>query len=386
MKNLIPYSRQYIDAKDIEAVTKVLKSDFLTSGPQVNNFEKKINKFCKNKYSVAVNSATSALHIACKALGLKQNDHVWTSSISFVASANCALYCGAKIDFIDIEKDTFNISISKLKKKLESAKKKNQLPKIIIPVHLGGLSCEMSEIYSLSKKYKFKIIEDASHALGGKYKKFPVGSCRFSDITVFSFHPVKTITTGEGGAALTNNLELFLKMKSFREHGIERNKAKFKKKNNSLWYYEQQSLGFNYRMSDIHAVLGISQLSKISKFIQKRNSVSLRYEKELKKLPIEFQKKNKDSLSTKHLEIILVPSKIHKKLFEFLRKKKIFVNLHYIPLYRHPYFKKKINHNSFKNSEMYYSRAISIPCYFGISKKEQDYVIKTIKVFFDKNL
>ena len=216
MKNLIPYSRQYIDAKDIEAVTKVLKSDFLTSGPQVNNFEKKINKFCKNKYSVAVNSATSALHIACKALGLKQNDHVWTSSISFVASANCALYCGAKIDFIDIEKDTFNISISKLKKKLESAKKKNQLPKIIIPVHLGGLSSEMSEIYSLSKKYKFKIIEDASHALGGKYKKFPVGSCRFSDITVFSFHPVKTITTGEGGAALTNNLELFLKMKSFQ--------------------------------------------------------------------------------------------------------------------------------------------------------------------------
>ena len=386
MKNLIPYSRQYIDAKDIKAVSKVLKSDFLTSGPQVNNFEKKLNNFCKSKYSVAVNSATSALHIACKALGLKQNDHVWTSSISFVASANCALYCGAKIDFIDIEKDTFNISISRLKNKLELAKKKNELPKIIIPVHLGGLSSEMSEIYSLSKKYKFKIIEDASHALGGKYKKLPIGSCKFSDIAVFSFHPVKTITTGEGGAALTNNLELFQKMKSLREHGIERNRAKFRKKNNSLWYYEQQSLGFNYRMSDIHAVLGISQLSKISRFIKKRNFVSLRYEKELKKLPIEFQKKNKDSLSTKHLEIILVPSKIHKKLFEFLRKKKIFVNLHYIPLYRHPYFKKKINHNSFKNSEMYYSRAISIPCYFGISKKEQDYVIKTIKVFFDKNL
>jgi UDP-4-amino-4,6-dideoxy-N-acetyl-beta-L-altrosamine transaminase len=386
MKNLIPYSRQYIDSKDIKAVTNVLKSDFLTSGPEVNKFQNKINKFCKNKYSVAVNSATSALHIACKAIGLKKNDYVWTSSISFVASANCAFYCGGKIDFVDIDEDTFNISISKLKKKLVAAKKKNKLPKILIPVHLGGLSSNMKEIFDLSKKYNFKIIEDASHAVGGKYKGTVIGSCKFSNITIFSFHPVKSMTTGEGGMALTNDKKIYLKMKLLREHGIERNSNNFKNNNNSLWYYEQQTLGFNYRMSDIHAALGLSQLDKVNKFIKKRNLISKKYKKELNKLPIEFQKEKKGFLSTKHLEIILVPSIIHKKLFYFLRKKKIFVNLHYIPLYRHPYYKMKINLKSFLNSEMYYSRALSIPCYYGFTNSEQNYVIKTIKNFFKKNL
>ena len=381
LKSIIPYSKQYIDKNDIKNVAKVLRSKFLTTGPEVPIFEKLINKNCNSKYSIAVNSATSALHIACLALGLKKNDIVWTTPISFVASANCAKYCGAKVDFVDIDIDTFNLCPLKLEEKLKKTKKK-YLPKIVIPVHLGGQSCDMNKIYSLSKKYKFKIIEDASHAIGGKYRNNKVGNCKYSDVCVFSFHPVKIVTTGEGGIATTNSYNLAKKMKIYREHGLVREVKFFKGKSHGPWHYQQQELGFNYRMSDIHAALGISQLSKIDKFIKKRNKISTIYKKELRDLPIEFQKNKNNGLSTYHLFIILVPEKLHLKLFQFLRNKKIFINLHYIPIFLHPFFKKNIKIKNFGSAINYYNRAISLPAYYSLKEIEQKKVILLIKNFF----
>ena len=386
MEKKIPYSRQSIDNSDIASVNKVLKSDYLTTGPQTKKFENLLSKYCKSKYSVVVNSATSALHIACMALNLKKNDILWTSPISFVASANCGLYCGAKIDFVDIDIKTFNISISKLKQKLITAKKNKKLPKVLVVVHLGGLSCEMQEIRKMSKMFNFKIIEDASHALGASYKNSRVGSCKFSEITVFSFHPVKIITSGEGGVATTNNKKLAEKMSTFRAHGIIREKSKFIGKSHGPWFYQQQYLGFNYRLSDIHASLGISQLKKTGLFVKKRNEISKIYKKELKNYPIEFQNIDKNTLSSYHLFIILVPEQVHLKLFTFLRNNNINVNLHYIPIFLHPYFQKikKINPNDFKSSINYYNRAISLPVYFGLSNSQLLKIIKKIKDFFKK--
>jgi len=387
-EKIIPYSRQNIDYRDINSVQKVLKSDYLTTGPKIKNFEKLINKYCKCKYSVAVNSATSALHIACLSLNLNKNDFLWTSPISFVASANCGLYCGAKIDFVEIDLKTFNLSVQKLEQKLILAKKNNRLPKILVVVHLGGLSCNMHEIYKLSKKFGFKIIEDASHALGGSYRGFKVGSCKYSDITVFSFHPVKIITSGEGGVATTNNKKLADKMLMLREHGIIRDKSKFNGKSHGPWHYQQQYLGFNYRMSDIHAALGISQLKKINIFVKRRNEISKIYKKEFKNYPFEFQELNKNILSTFHLFIILVPKYIHLELFKYLRKNKIFVNLHYIPIFLHPYFskRKKINMKNYSVSLDYYNRAISLPVFFGLNNKQLFKIINKIKIFFkDRN-
>ena len=338
MIKYLPYGRQSITSSDIFNVKKVLKSDFLTTGPTIKLFEESLGKYCKSKFAVAVNSATSALHIACLAIGVKKNDIVWTSPISFVASANCALYCGAKIDFVDINIDTFNMSIDSLKKKLIVAKKKDKLPKVVIPVHLAGYTCEMIEIHKLSKKYGFKIIEDASHAIGASYNNKKIGSCHYSDIAVFSFHPVKIITSGEGGVAMTNDKKLSKKMKSLREHGIEK---KLNKNNiQKPWYYQQQDLGFNYRMSDIHASLGLGQLKKINKFVKKRNLIARYYRNKLKSLPIKFQEEKKNIYSTYHLFIILVPRVLHLKLFRFLRKNRIFINLHYIPIFLHPYYNK----------------------------------------------
>ena len=321
-KNIIPYGRQSIDNRDIKNVVNVLKSDFLTSGPIVEKFEKEIRKYCNSKFSISANSATSALHIACLALGLSKGDILWTTPITFVASANCALYCNAKVDFVDIDSKTFNLSVSNLEKKLISAKKKGKLPKILIPTHLGGQSCEMDKIKDLSKKYHFNIIEDASHALGGRYKKRKVGNCKYSDITVFSFHPIKSITTAEGGMALTNNKKLADKMKIYREHGIVRDSKKFKGKIEGPWVYQQQELGYNYRLSDVHAALGIGQLKRLNKFLIKRNQISLLYKIKLKELPIRFQENQVNIYSAKHLFIILVDKKIHLKLFKYLKKKK----------------------------------------------------------------
>ncbi|MAH02908.1 MAG: UDP-4-amino-4,6-dideoxy-N-acetyl-beta-L-altrosamine transaminase [Candidatus Pelagibacter sp.] len=377
---MIPYARQHISNQDINFVKKILKSEYLTSGPTVIKFEKKVAEYCNAKFAVATNSATSALHIACLCLGLKKDDYVWTSPVSFVASSNCVLYCGAKIDFIDIDPSTFNICIQALKKKLIIAKKKNKLPKILIPVHLGGLSCDMLEIRNLAKKFKFKIIEDASHAIGGRYRDKPIGSCKYSDITVFSFHPVKIITSAEGGMALTNYKKLTNKMKILRNSGITRDKKIMKNYNNNPWYYEQHKLGYNYRLSDVHSALGLSQLSKIDIFTKRRNYLSNIYDKELKKLNIKFQKNLNNSYSSRHLYICRVPESKRKKIISYLLKKKIMTNLHYIPIYKHPFYRYLgFKNYKLKNTEKYYKEALTLPLYYSLSIKEQKRVIKTLR-------
>ena len=306
----VPYSRQCINKKDINAVNSVLKSDFLTTGPKIIDFEKKLSNFFGSKYSLGVNSATSALHIACMSLGLKKNDYLWTTPISFVASANCALYCGAKVDFVDIDKDTCNISIEELEKKLKKTNKK-KLPKIIVLVHLSGHPVDLKEVKKLSLKYKFKIIEDASHAVGSVYEGSKIGNCKYSDICVFSFHPVKIITTGEGGSVLTNSKKIFDKAFLFRSHGI--NKDVTSKDN--PWHYDQISLGYNYRMNEIEAALGISQLSRINQFTSRRNKISDFYKKKLNKHKIKFQHLLPRSKSSMHLFIIRVSSKIRQSIY-----------------------------------------------------------------------
>ena len=385
MKNQIPYGRQYISDNDIQAVKKVLNSNYLTQGPNVDKFEKKISKFCNSKFAVAVNSATSALHLSCLALNLGKDDILWTSPISFVASSNCALHCQAKVDFVDIDLENFNICPKKLENKLIKTKK-TQRPKILVVVHLGGLSCDMVKIKKLALKYNFKIIEDASHAIGSKYKKSLVGSCKFSDITVFSFHPVKIITTGEGGIATTNNQRLYHKIKLLREHGVQKKQAKIKGKIDGPWFYQQQHLGFNFRLSDIHASLGISQLSKIKKFLKIRQRIAKIYIKRLQDLPVFFQKIDDEYFSSYHLFIIRVNKKIRLKLFNFLKKSKINVNIHYIPIYKHLFYEKnfRFNKNDFSESEKYYETAISLPIFPGLKDKDQNYIITRIKQFFIK--
>ena len=322
---MIPYSRQEIDKKDIRSVEKVLKSRFITQGNQINIFEKKICNKVGSKYSVAVNSATSALHIACLALDLKEKDYLWTVPNTFVASANCGLYCGALIDFVDIDKDTLNISIENLKKKLIEAKKKKKIPKIIVAVDFGGNPYDHKKLFDLSLKYNFKIITDASHSLGSSFKNYKIGRCKWSDITVFSFHPVKPITTAEGGMAVTNDKLLFEKLKILRNHGISRNINKYQKKIRQKWYYEQIDLGYNYRMNELQAALGISQLNKLDSFNLKRNKIAKFYKNKLKNLPIKFQEVDKNSFSSYHLFVVLFPKsiikkKIYNKIFNFFLK------------------------------------------------------------------
>lgn len=381
---MIPYGKQEINNEDIESIIKVLKSDYLTQGPVVPQFEKSISQYCGSKYAIAVTSATAALHLSCIALDLKKGDYLWTSPISFVASANCARYCGANVDFVDIDPLTYNLNPKLLEEKLIKAEKNNVLPKIVVPVHLCGHSAEMQEIYALSKRFKFKIIEDASHAIGGKYKDIFVGSCKYSDITIFSFHPVKIITTGEGGMATTNNLDLAQKISRLRSHGITRNKNEMINDSHGEWYYEQQDLGYNYRMTDIQASLGISQLKRISTFINKREKIAQKYDIEFEDLPIKIPKQNINVNSSRHLYVIRVDNKKsktkHSELFYQLRKKRILVNLHYIPIHLQPYYRKLgFNFGDFPNSEEYYKEAISLPIYSTLSDEEQNYIIKNIK-------
>ncbi len=380
---MIPYGKQDISQDDIDSVVEVLKSDYLTQGQIVPKFEKSLSDFTKAKYSVVVNSATSALHIACKALEVGPGDMVWTSAITFVASANCALYCGAKVDFVDIDSNSYNICIESLTKKLELAELSGNLPKVLIPVHLSGQSCDMKSIFALSKKYGFAILEDASHAIGSMYADEPVGNCKFSDIAVFSFHPVKIITSGEGGAALTNNPELDNKMRLFASHGITRNIDLMENVPDGAWYYEQISLGSNYRLTDIQAALGFSQMSRIDAFIQKRHKIAKRYNDELKYLPLTLPAQGNENYSSFHLYIIRLKldsiKKSHKDIFQELRNEGLGVNLHYIPVYHHPYFKKLGFKKGYcPEAENYYREAISIPIYFSLSDEFQKQAIETI--------
>ena len=389
--NIIPYSRQKIDRTDINEVVKVLKSNFLTQGEEVPKFEKKVRAKVRAKFSVAVNSATSALHIACMSLNIKKGDIVWTSANSFVASINCANYLNAKIDFVDIDLETYNLSIDSLEKKLKKAKQSKKLPKVLILVHFAGLPCDLKKIWMLSKKYNFKIIEDASHAIGSKYRGDYIGNCRYSDIAIFSFHPVKIITSGEGGMCLTNSKKIYKDLLLYRSHGITKDKQQFqiKRNKNNEWYYEQQKIGYNYRLSDIHASLGRSQLEKFDKFIKVRNQIARKYKILLKDLPLILPKDNKLSLSSYHLYVVRTQvssdKKLHKKLFDFLRNKKIWCNLHYIPIYNHPYYKNKFNKKNFINSEIYYNSAISIPIFPGLTNKQMMHVKNTFIEFFNKN-
>ena len=384
MKKFIPYGRQDINNKDIDSVIKVLKSDFLTQGPLVPRFEKAISKKVHANHAIAVNSATSALHIACIALGLKKGDILWTSPITFVASSNAGIYCGAKVDFVDINDDTYNICPKKLKKKLAQAKIQNKLPKILIPVHLCGQSAEMSQIKKLCDRYNIKIIEDASHAIGGFYKKKPIGSCKYSDITVFSFHPVKIITTAEGGIATTNCKVLAEKMQLARSHGVTRDQFLMTELSHGPWYYEQITLGYNYRMTDLQAALGISQLKRISSFITKRHKLASRYDRLLKNLPVKLPYQHPDTFSAFHLYVIRLNLNSirneHKQVFEFMQDKGIGVNLHYIPVYRHPYYKRMgFKYSNFESSENYYKEAISIPMYPNLTFSEQDKIVSILK-------
>lgn len=382
-KKKIFYSKQSINIKDISAVKKILSSDYLTQGPAVEKFEKKLSKYVNASYAVAVNSATSALHLACLSLGVGKSDIVWTSANTFVSSANCALFCGAKVDFIDIDPEDYNICIRNLEKKLIIAEKTNKLPKVIIPVHFGGNSCDMLSIYKLSKKYHFKIIEDASHAIGAKYKNFKVGSCKYSSFTIFSFHPVKIITTGEGGAALTNDFKLYNKIKLLSTHGITKNKKLMgDSPKDEIWNYKQKYLGFNYRMTDIQAALGISQLKRINKFIKIRNQIAKFYHKSLKNLPIKLPKINKDCYSSYHLFTIrlnLKKIKFNQKFFfEYCKKRNLNLNLLYIPVYRQPYYKNLgFNKKYCVEAEKYFKDSASLPIYPSLKKKT---LLKTVVI------
>ena len=382
--DMIPYGKQDINQADIEAVIAVLKSDFLTQGPQVPLFEKNISNYCDAQYGVAVNSATSALHIACLALGLGKGDWLWTSPNSFVASANCGLYCGAKVDFVDIDPKTYNLSVEELKKKLIQAKKDSKLPKIVIPVHFAGQSSDMQSIHKLSKEFGFKIIEDASHAIGGKYQDKPIGGCQYSDITVFSFHPVKIITTAEGGLATTNKKNLAEKMQLFRAHGITRDPNLMTKETDGGWYYQQIELGFNYRMNDLQAALGIAQMKRLDKFIVIRHSLKKRYDELLKDLPLITPVQSSDSYSSLHLYPIQLKleqiSKSHNEIFDELRQSGVGVNLHYIPIHMQPYFENMgFKKGDFPIAEDYYTRVISVPIYQNLIFETQDKVVSILK-------
>lgn len=378
---MIPYGHQNISADDIKAVVDVLQSDFLTQGPMVPAFETKIAKYCSAQHAVAVNSATSALHIACLALELAAGDWLWTSPISFVASANCGLYCGANIDFVDIDSTTYNMCPQALEEKLKKAEEHGELPKIVIPVHFSGQSCDMRAIHALSKRYGFSIIEDASHAIGSSYLDKKIGSCEYSDITVFSFHPVKIITTGEGGMLTTNDDNLAYRLKLYRSHGISREFFTQKSDNDGAWYYEQSILGYNYRLTDIQSALGISQMERIDEFVSARATLSQIYNESLSALPIITPCENEHVKSSWHLYVIQInfsKTKVSRaNIYKKMQASGIGVNVHYIPIHLQPYYRKLgFKPGDFPQAEEYYSRTLTLPLYPDLT--QQRYIIETL--------
>lgn len=377
---MIPYGRQDITDLDIEAVISVLRSDYLTQGPVVPLFEEKLKSYTGAGHAIAVNSATSALHIACLALGLKQGDILWTSPITFVASANCGIYCGAKIDFVDIDPDTFNICPLLLRQKLEKSAQEGALPKIVVVVHMCGKSCDMKSISKLSKEFGFTVIEDASHAIGGRYGDEPIGCCRYSDIAVFSFHPVKIITTCEGGAALTNNENLAEKMALYRSHGITREQSKMTNFHDAPWYYEQVTLGYNYRMTELQAALGVSQLDRIDSYVESRHKIANKYNISFSDLPLTTQRQTSEDFSAFHLFIIQCQKGIRDELFQRLKSKSVGVNLHYIPVHTQPFYKNMgFLYGDFPNAEKYYTQAITLPLYPKLTEDDQEFVIEIVR-------
>lgn len=381
---LIPYGRQEITTEDIEAVVSVLRSDFLTQGPAVPAFEAAVAKVSGAGHAVAVNSATSALHIACLALGLGDGDLLWTVPNTFVASANCARYCGADVDFVDIDPHTWNISVEKLEAKLIAAKQHGRLPKIVVPVHFAGQPTDQEAIARLGKAYGFRIVEDASHAIGASAHGEPVGNCKWSDITVFSFHPVKIVTTGEGGMALTNDAKLAERMVSLRSHGITRDASRFEYPSTGPWYYEQQELGFNYRLTDIQAALGKSQLSRLDAYVERRNQLARRYDKGLSDLPIQLPTVKQGNRSAFHLYVARIPSKgagrTRNDIYDALRAKGVMANLHYLPVHLQPYYRNLgFSVGQFPEAEAHSHQSITLPLYPTLSVEDQDKVIEIMR-------
>lgn len=381
---MIPYGRQDIAEADIEAVVNVLASDWLTQGPMVPRFEKAVSKYCNAQYAMAVNSATSALHLACLALGLEPGDRLWTTPNTFVASANCALYCGAFVDFVDIDPRTYNLCPHALEHKLIEAERIGQLPRIVIPVHFAGQSCDMRAIRILADRYGFSIIEDASHAMGGKYLGAAMGNCRFSDITIFSFHAVKIITTGEGGMALTNEAALAEKMTRLRSHGITRRSAEMTQHPDGPWSYQQIELGFNYRMTDIQAALGVSQMQRLDTFVVRRTELARRYDDCLAGLPVIRPWQHPDGNSAWHLYVVRIDphrtSRTRREVFTSLRASGIGVNVHYIPVHTQPYYRAMgFQPGDFQEAERYYAQAISLPLYAGLTSDDQNFVVKVLR-------
>lgn len=380
---MIPYGKQDISQADIDAVLSVLQSDFLTQGPKVPEFEEKVASHVGARYALAVNSATSALHIACLALGLGEGDWLWTTPITFVASANCGLYCGAKVDFVDIDPQTYNLCPKKLAEKLEQAKREDRLPKVLVAVHLCGQPCDMEAIHKLSQQYGFRIIEDASHAIGGKYRGEFIGNGRYSDITVFSFHPVKIVTTAEGGMALTNSDELASRMNLLRSHGVTRDQNLMTHEPDGPWYYQQVDLGFNYRMTELQGAMGVSQMDRLDAFVARRHELAKRYDQLLADLPVTTPWQHPDSYSGLHLYVIRLQldnlSKNHRQVFESLREQGIGVNLHYIPVHTQPYYQAMgFAAEDFPEAMAYYREAISLPMFQGLRDEQQDEVVASL--------
>lgn len=377
---MIPYGRQDLVQSDIDAVVAVLESDFLTQGPAVPLFERRVSGYCGASHAVAVCNATAALHIACLALGLKPGGLVWTVPNTFVASANCALYCGARVDFVDIDPDTLNMSVAALEEKLELAKACGNLPNIVIPVHFAGMPCDMPAIGALAKRYGFALIEDASHAIGAELDDVKVGACTYSDITVFSFHPVKILTTGEGGMALTNSAEICQRMQLLRSHGISRDLSSVELEATGGWYYKQVDLGFNYRMTDIQAALGVSQMDRLNSFLNRRRCLAERYQEVLAGWPLKVQGFTDGANSSRHLFVIRVGAN-RKVVYDHLRASGVGVNVHYIPVHTQPYYRELgFKSGMFPEAERYYSEAISLPIYSTLSDEQQDFVVESLRL------